>query len=110
MLNGTYSVEFMTENGNGSGVVVINNGTIRGGDSSMYYVGTMTEKDDEVTAKVRAAIHSQVIGMASVFGVDEVNIELTGKLTSIKDSIHLKGNAQEAPDVEFKALLQKLCD
>jgi hypothetical protein len=43
MQNGLYWVEFRTPLGSGAGVVVLQDGNLRGGDSSMYYFGTYTE-------------------------------------------------------------------
>ena len=110
MQDGTYRVEFITKNGTGTGVVIIQGEEVRGGDSLMFYVGTMTQNENDISAEVKAEIHSQVVGMASVFGIDSVNISLSGKLGSVKDSILMEGTAKEAPDVEFKVHLKRLCD
>jgi hypothetical protein len=40
MQTGLYKVNFKTPLGLGAGVVVLENGMIRGGDSSMFYRGT----------------------------------------------------------------------
>jgi hypothetical protein len=110
MQNGTYKVEFTTKLGHGTGIVVFRDGQIRGGDSSMLYVGSFTKKDKELVAEVKADVHSQVQGMSSVFGTNSVNIVLKGKMSNVEDSILLDGSAKEAPGVEFKAYLKKLCD
>ena len=110
MQNGTYRVEFITKNGTGTGVVIIHDGQVRGGDSSMVYVGTMSQEGKTVTAQVKAEVHSQVAGMASVFGVNTVNITLTGQAGNVEDSLLLEGSAKEAPGVEFKAYMKRLCD
>ena len=106
MDNGIYRVEFQTQRGTGTGVVVINDGRILGGDSIMYYVGTFSESGNNFSTNIKARVHSNVPGMAPVFGVPEANISLTG--TSTNNSAQSKGTAVEAPGISFQAVLNKL--
>jgi hypothetical protein len=46
--------------------------------------------------------------MASVFGIDRVNITLKG--TANGDSAKMTGTAREAPGVSFQATLTKIAD
>jgi T3SS negative regulator,GrlR len=107
MLNGLYKVEFQTPLGMGAGVVVIENGTIRGGDSMMSYVGTYTEHGKDFTAKVEGNMHSRVPWLTSVFGMDRTHINLTGKINGNASAI-VQGRADEAPNVPFQARLTKI--
>ncbi len=52
MKDGLYNIEFATHLGSGAGVVVLRDGKIRGGDSSMYYVGDYSLDGDAVRASV----------------------------------------------------------
>ena len=108
MRNGLYKVEFQTPLGSGSGVVVLHDGRIRGGDSIIYYVGTYTENGNQFSAEVRTDSYAKVPGMTSVFGMDKVNIKLQG--ASNGDTAALMGKANEVPNVGFQAKLSRLCD
>lgn len=106
MQNGLYKVEFQTPLGAGAGVVVLENGTIRGGDSAMFYVGHVSENGNDLTAEVEGKQHTNVPGMRSVFGVNHTHIKLAGKLSG--NTASLTGTAREAPGVSFQARLTKL--
>ncbi len=106
MKNGIYKASFQTPLGHGFGVVVISNGTVKGGDSSMYYVGTFKETENQFTANLHVRKHSNVPGMASTFGVDDVHLTLQG--TSTDTSANLRGTAAEAPGIQFQAQLTLL--
>ncbi len=103
MKNGLYKVSFQTQLGQGAGIVVISNGEIKGGDSSMYYVGTFQETDNKITASLRVGKHSDCPGLRSVFGTNDVNAKLQGPSTS--NSAMIQGYAAEAPTVLLKAQL-----
>src|SRR2546430_873168 len=95
MRDGIYKVQFQTQLGQGAGVVVLQGGKFRGGDSNIYYIGTYSQSGDQLTADVATDAHSSGIG--SVFGVDRAHIHLTGKVTG--DSAQMTGTAREAPNV-----------
>ncbi len=103
MQNGLYKVAFQTPMGQGAGVVVIADGTVKGGDSGMYYVGTFQEVTDQFTATLHVQRHSNMAGVPSVFGVDNVHLTLPG--TSTNTSATVQGTAAEAPGVQFQAQL-----
>jgi hypothetical protein len=106
MQDGLYKVEFQTPLGAGAGVIVLEDGKIRGGDSSMYYVGDFTQSGQSFTARVEGRKHTNTPGMQSVFGVDHTHIKLSG--TSSGDTAIVQGKADEAPNVPFQARLTKL--
>ena len=101
---GLYKVEFRTKLGSGTGVLVIEQGRVRGGDSSLAYSGTYEEKGDNFSAKVNVARHSS--GLASVFGIDNVSITLSG--VSAGTSAQAKGTSPQAPGISFEAHLSRL--
>ena len=106
MKNGLYRVRFTTQLGSGAGVVVLRDGRLYGGDSSMYYVGDYTLSENRFTADVRTDRHTS--NLSSVLGVDRAQITLTG--TYSNESVEAEGSARENPNVSFRANLQFLCD
>jgi len=108
MRDGLYKVQFDTQRGTGSGVVFLQGGKLRGGDSRTYYVGTYAENGRQFTARVTTDQHTDVPGMSSVFGVDRAHITLLG--TSTVDSAEMTGTAAEAPGISFRARLMRIAD
>lgn len=90
----------------GSGVVVILDGTLKGGDSLMYYVGTFKETENQFTADFYARKHTDRTDIRSVFGLDEVHLTVQG--TSTDTSVDVTGTAAEVPEVQFQAQLNLL--
>jgi len=103
---GLYKVEFSTQRGLGAGVAVLLDGKIRGGDSSMYYVGSYKLNGDAFNAEVAVKRHAP--GLQSVFGIDEVTIQLSGRIAG--DSGALEGRAKEIPTASFRATLKRISD
>ena len=106
MHNGLYAAVFGTPLGDGTGVVVLQDGIARGGDSIMAYRGTYQVTGDTVVGELLISKHANIPGMRSVFGRDLVNIKLTGKVSG--NRIDLTGTAAEAPGIKFSAKLTKL--
>ncbi|OGV77791.1 MAG: hypothetical protein A3I83_06715 [Methylotenera sp. RIFCSPLOWO2_02_FULL_45_14] len=80
MLEALWSVTFIvpTFGSYGAGVVVLENGTVRGGDSTYYYVGNFRVKDDVVTADV--SINHYFGPLNNVFGnIEKTQVSLSGK-------------------------------
>ena len=108
MRNGLYAVRFQTPIGAGGGVVFASGGTLRGGDSSIYYLGTYTTNGDQLTADVQFATHLNIPGLTSVFGVPQGTINLTGTVSG--DSVSTKGSSPAAPGLAFDAHLRRIAD
>lgn len=106
--SGLYAIRFQTPAGAGAGVAYLENGKLRGGDSMMAYVGSYNEANGILNADVGAYIHTNVPGMSSVFGVDQVDIHLTGKLLDGKAT--LTGTAPQAPGVTLQVTMERLSD
>lgn len=108
MQDGLYKAKFATPIGEGAGVVVLSGGSLRGGDSMMFYVGTYAETGDQFSATVDIDVHSQVEGMASVFGQgnNRVHIKLSGY--SKGDTATAHGSSPQAPGVSFNVELTRL--
>jgi T3SS negative regulator,GrlR len=108
MKDGLYKAQFQTPQGQGAGVVVLAGGKLRGGDSSIYYTGTYVIEGDKIRGQVATDAHTKLPGMVSVFGLDRVHIDLTGKVTG--DSAQLTGKAREVPGISFSAVLTRIGD
>jgi hypothetical protein len=106
MDNGLYKVRFETPRGNGTGVVVLQDGHLWGGDSSMFYTGTYSLKDGAFNGMLVTNVHTIAPHKPSIFGRDIVHITLTG--TFSRDYGEINGAAREAPEIGFKAELTKL--
>ncbi len=102
MQDGLYKAAFKTPIGEGYGVVTLSGGTLRGGDSMMYYVGTYSESGGQFTASVDVDKHSNVPGMISTFGPGNNNGQSTD------DSATAKGSSPQAPGVGFSLVLTRL--
>ena len=80
MLEALWSVTFVvpTSGSYGAGVVVLENGTVRGGDSAYYYVGNFRVKDDVFIADV--SINHYFGAPNNVFGnIQKTEVTLSGK-------------------------------
>ena len=104
--NGSYSAWFRTRQGEGTGVVVLNDGKVTGGDNVSAYTGSYVVDGDKFTASIAARRHTQ--GLPSVFGVDNVDLTLTGK--SAPTTASCSGTAKQAPGLTFEATLIRISD
>jgi hypothetical protein len=104
--NGSYSAWFRTPKGEGTGVVVLNDGKMIGGDTVIAYTGSYVEEGDKFTASITTERHTQ--GQPSVFGIDEIDLTLTGKSTPTTASC--TGTAKQAPGLTFEATLIRIAD
>ena len=107
LTDGLYKVDFMTPLGSGSGVVMLNQGSVKGGDSSMYYDGTYQLDGDKFTASMNIATHTNTPGMGSVFGVANAQIDLSGIANAT--GANVTGSSPQAPGLNFQAKLSHLC-
>ena len=103
--DGLYKVHFQTPRGVGDGVVVLQGGKLRGGDSMIYYTGTYTQNGNQFAAQVDTDAHSAppVPGLQSVFGPNKVHIAISG--TSSGNTAQLQGTSPQAPGVPLQATL-----
>jgi T3SS negative regulator,GrlR len=104
--DGFYAVQFQTPMGMGTGIVFLQGGILRGGDSMIYYTGDYQLNGDSFSGEVVTNAHARPPGMASVFGRDNVHITLKGNFSG--DDATLTGTAKEAPGVQFSARLKKI--
>ena len=103
MKNGLYQAKFSTPLGSGSGVVVANNGKFLGGDASIYYSGQYLEENETIKATLTTGRHDST--GHSVFGTDNVTIQLSG--SSTENSAQMSGNHS---GVGFQVSLKLICE
>lgn len=98
---GTYSAWFKTPAGEGTGIVHLEAGQVSGHDTVLTYAGSYTIDGDRFTAIITTHRHAQ--GQPSVFGVDDLTLNLEG--SSNGRLATCSGFANEAPDLPFRATL-----
>src|SRR5712692_3379573 len=104
--NAQYSVWFRTPAGEGHGVISLMDGDVSGGDNISSYTGTYVQEGDKFAATISVKRHTQ--GSPSVFGVDNVDITLSGKSTPTIASCF--GTANQAPGTTLQATLIRIVD
>lgn len=82
MIDGLWSAQFyVPPTGSaifGSGVVVFNNGTIKGGDSTYYYTGSYKIENGYFSAKVSIIHYSGPYNNVLGHGVKQTDVSLSG--------------------------------
>jgi hypothetical protein len=114
--NGSYSAWFRTRQkegtgamqGEGIGVIELNDGKVTGGDTVLAYTGSYVADGDKFTAFIATERHTP--GQPSVFGIgiDVINLTLTGRSTPTTASC--TGTAKQAPGLTFEATLIPIAD
>ena len=56
-MNGVYRLTYNTQQGNGTGSVILKDGLLHGGDGEVAYVGTYTTADSKLNASFKAMKH-----------------------------------------------------
>ena len=81
IVNGLYSIHLrMLDGVEGglTGVMLLNNGRILGGDASFYYLGTYTSENGRWKGQILNQEHTPSVGDNPVLGGHEVGIGFTG--------------------------------
>lgn len=107
MIPGLYKADFATPLGSGAGVIHIQDGKIRGGDSVMMYVGDYVAANGNFTATINVDRHTVDPNVISVFGIDKLSIHLAGKYDNAGNATCF-GTSPQAPGVNFNANLQRI--
>jgi hypothetical protein len=106
-MNGLWTAEFGSNNGMfGSGVVILYEGRIMGGDSTHYYIGEYNLKDGTFNATLR--IIPFIPGAQSVFGTIglELIVDLVGSPTA-DGQITAQGHPRGLPQLRLGIKLTK---
>jgi hypothetical protein len=106
---GKYSVWFKTPIGEGAGVVEFDqNGQLHGGDSTFIYEGSWKQVNGRFQAAL-SAIRNQA-GPPGVFGLDELDITLTGLSYDGGTSVSCTGFAKQSPGLPLELTLLRIRD
>jgi len=92
--NGLYSIRIeMKDGGRGhaSGIIVLIDGQILGGDTHFYYTGSYTFKNGKWRGELTTRQHAQAVGVILLFGGREVTCGFTG--TYSDDEAEVDGTA-----------------
>jgi hypothetical protein len=104
--NGRYSAWFRTSLSEGTGIVELNDGKVTGGDPVFAYSGSYSQNGDKFSACLTTRRHTQ--GQPSVFGIDNVDLMVTGK--SSPTTASCTGTAKQAPGLAFEAVFVRMAD
>ena len=83
--NGLYAIQTgMTEGGRGhaTGVIVLLDGKIAGGDSFFYYTGSYSAKNGKWRGELTTNQHTKSAGVLPLFGGREVTCGFTGSYSA----------------------------
>src|SRR5256714_13172087 len=79
--NGLYSIEIEMEDGgrgHASGVIVLLDGQILGGDTHFYYTGSYAFKNGKWRGELTTRQHQEDVGVILLFGGREMTCGVTG--------------------------------
>ena len=105
---GKYSIWFRTPIGVGAGIVEFGpNGELSGGDTTFSYIGNW-EQDGE---RFKAALSASRVGPGppGVFGMDEIDIIVTGHSDG-EGSTSCTGFAKQSPGLRLEVTLIRIRD
>ncbi|WP_245258233.1 hypothetical protein [Rhodopseudomonas palustris] len=89
---------------------MLQDGQIRGGDSSFAYVGSYTQDGARVFGNLRGTRHANADhpDHYSVFGIDPVDVDFDGVASD--GYVSIEGSARETPSLSMRALLKRIGD
>ena len=111
-VNGLYSIHLRTldgVDGGLTGIMLLSNGRILGGDAFFYYLGTYTSEKGRWKGQILNQEHTPAKGENPVFGGHEVGIGFSGTY----DDKGAEGEATALAgkrSIRFKAVLRKLVE
>jgi hypothetical protein len=89
------------------GIVELKDGKVTGGDTVLTYTGSYVENGN--TFKALIATQRLAQGQPSVFGIDNVDLTLTGK-SSVCTTASCTGTVEQVPGMTFDAVLIRIAD
>jgi len=106
--NGLYSISIEMRDGkrgHATGVIVLCDGRIQGGDSYFYYTGSYSFKDGKWRGELITHQHTEVVGVNLAFGGREVTCGFTGVYSD--GGAEVEGTALVGKtSVSFRAVLK----
>ena len=109
MFNGLWTAVFQANNtgGAGSGVAVLRDGKILGGDAQFTYIGHYAaSQDGNIEAEITCKQYNQVPGQQSVFG-PLTNFRLVLKGKALPGKVAFSGHIAEQPQAKINIELTK---
>ncbi len=104
MQDGFYTVSFETRFDRGGGVAVVEGDRLTGGDSLMYWTGTVSRSGEKVELDVQVIRHGD--HGVSVLG-DHDRFRLKAKGRAEGDVVTVSGQADVAPQMTLTATLRR---
>jgi hypothetical protein len=107
LANGRYSAWFRIPARpelEGMGVIVLADGILEGSDTVIAYSGSYAQNGDAFTAKVATRRHTE--GRPSLFGIDEIDIDLAG--TSKATTAACRGIVKQQPGLPLEVILLRM--
>ncbi len=104
--NGEYSVWYHTPRGESAGRLVLEDGKIVGEGTSLSYSGSYVMTGNSFIATIKTWRRSKDV--ASVLGIDDLEIVVTGKGPGEKSVASCRGYATNAPDITFDVTLVRI--
>jgi hypothetical protein len=104
MIDGLWTIEFVSPIGSGTGVVVLTDKRLLGGDEGYYYSGEYAVDDHHISGKAEIVRFDK--NCLSVFGdMDSFTLDLDGEVSgdSIEGVAHLSGQ----PDLRAQIRCRK---
>lgn len=100
--NGLYSITFRAgpDGPAGSGVIVLRDGRLLGGDAALFYQGTYQHYDGKFAATVQTSRHTDA---PSLFGLDNATLSFAG--TIIRGIAVGFGASPQMPDLKLEVRL-----
>lgn len=109
MSNGIFEVSFKSSTQDfGTGLIVIKDGSINGGDAHFLYRGTLEQS--EGTAKAVINVDKWKAGNTSIVSLDNYQIEFTGTVDFGAGSLNLSGRVSSQPALAITVSGRKIGD
>ncbi len=109
MINAFWTVKFRAKDVRiGEGVITTINGRIYGGDSCYKYIGSYTENNGSISARLRISKYSNLANLQSVVDIDNFDLSLSGNVHA--ESIQLYGELPSDPNNRFEANMTRISD
>ncbi|MEA1031023.1 GrlR family regulatory protein [Pseudomonas sp. N-137] len=100
MSNGIFEVDFSSNRpDHGSGLVVVKDGSVNGGDANYLYQGTVPTTSGQFTSQFRVSMWRP--GNTNVSGLDNYDLDATGEINYERGSISLTGSVVGAPHIQI---------
>ncbi|MGA5585617.1 GrlR family regulatory protein [Pseudomonas siliginis] len=109
MSNGIFAVEFRSNlPDNGTGVIVIKDGSVNGGDENFLYRGHVPTTSGRFSGQFQVSKWKD--GTTSVTGFDNYTLEATGEINYESGEVSLNGSVAGHPGSRLELTGRKIAD